>query len=487
MLKLQFSILLFFFFYSYPVIGASDDLDNYRFLLKGKAGLNNQSLILKSTEPFIKNEIIINFDNKTYKVNNNINEMGMAIYIALNRGQYHDVQRILPYYQKLPEHDYLLVKFAEAQLARIDRNYTKAISDYQQILTLKPDFLRVELELARTYYEDKQNKEALLLFKIILGKYAKQLPPNVSIVIGQFTTELNKKSRWSGSFSTGYGYNSNINQVPNNDRKTCYQNLQQHLCYGGSQADKGSKFIYDGDINRSFALYQHQSVQFKAYSFGSHYEGNAEYNENTTNIRLYYKYHDANKSLSIGPITELKMVGGKRRYYGIGTGIDAEYRFSPQLSLSMMIDSKKMIYRTPYQSNDGNKSNLYLTGIYALTPETVLFGGIDSSLVNKKYESDSYQQYGARVGVFKDFNQGVNFLGLMSYKNTRFNDAQYEFNHKVRNDDEQLYLMKISIPKYSFMTLIPSISYKYRINNSSIDTLYSYKQSEVEFKLEKRF
>lgn len=78
------------------MIGASDDLDNYRFLLKGKAGLNNQSLILKSTEPFIKNEIIINFDNKTYKVNNNINEMGMAIYIALNRGQYHDVQRILP-------------------------------------------------------------------------------------------------------------------------------------------------------------------------------------------------------------------------------------------------------------------------------------------------------------------------------------------------------------------------------------------------------
>lgn len=54
-------------------------------------------------------------------------------------------------------------------------------------------------------------------------------------------------------------------------------------------------------------------------------------------------------------------------------------------------------------------------------------------------------------------------------------------------DDEQLYLAKLSLPKYSIATMTPSISYRYRVNKSNIDALYSYQQSEIEIRLEKRF
>lgn len=479
--------ILWLLLYSSVAIGEISDIDNYRFLLKDKAEFSRKSPVIENNKPFIKDDIKINFDGKEYQVSNTLNEMGVAIYIALNRGQYDDVERLLSYYQQLSGYDVLLVEFAKAQMARANHDYAQAIFHYQTILALKPDFLRVELELARTYFEDQQNNEASSQFKRVLEKYQQQLPQSVLATISQFITELSKRNSWSGSFSVGYGYNSNINQVPGDKRQRCYRNAVQQFCYGAGLADKGTKFIYDGDIKRTFSLYQHHSLLFKAYTYGNKYDGAAEYNENTSHIRVYYQYQDAKKSFAIGPISEFKWVGERRHYYGVGVGMEAEYRFLPQFSLSTVIDHQKINYRSPYQSQDGNKSQAYITGIYALSSDAVIFGGVDSGYVNKVYDSDSYKQYGIRGGIFKDVSQYYHLLGIASYKQTRFNAPQYALGSQNRMDDEQLYLAKLSLPKYSIATMTPSISYRYRVNKSNIDALYSYQQSEIEIRLEKRF
>ncbi len=472
---------------SLPVLGLSDDTENYRFWLKDKTEFTREPTLLNTDEPFINNDFEINFDGKKYTINNNVNEMGTAIYIALNRQQYADVIRLLPHYEKLQQHDPLLVKFSQAEIAKAEQNYSAAIKYYQDILAINPDFLRIELELARVYFIDKQNKESLDKFNQALNKYQKKLPTNVLNTISQFTSALDKRTRWSGSFSLGYGYNTNLNQVPGDGRQSCHRNSQSLFCYGAKNKVQDYKFVYDGNIARTFPIIRHQSLQFKAYTYGYKYDTEATYNENTTNLRLFYQYSDVKKSFSFGPIIELKFVGDKNRYHGIGAGIDSEYLFTPQFSLNMNIDYQNINYRSPYESNDGNKTNIYLTGIYAISPDMILFGGFDTSLVNKKYSSDSYKQYGIRGGIFKDYNNDYNFLGMLSYKKTKFNDIEYSLSENIRNDDEQLYLAKLSSPKYSVMTFTPSLSYKYRINKSSTDALYSYKQNEVEFKLEKRF
>ncbi len=76
---------------------------------------------------------------------------------------------------------------------------------------------------------------------------------------------------------------------------------------------------------------------------------------------------------------------------------------------------------------------------------------------------------------------------MASYKKTHFEQPQYALSRQIRDDNEQLYFIKLSAPKYSLFTLTPSLSYKFRKNHSNIDALYSYSQNEVEFKLEKRF
>lgn len=305
--------------------------------------------------------------------------------------------------------------------------------------------------------------------------------------IAQFNNALKKRIAWQGSISMGYGYNSNINLIPGDHRRDCYRNEVKEVCYGVGSAIKGQKFIYDANIEKRVPLYGYHSVLFKAYTHGYKYTKASQYNENTINIKSYYQYEDGIKAFSFGPIVEFKFIADQQRYHGFGVGIDTEYRFTPKFSVIAAVDYKKLNYRSVYQSSNGNKSSFYLTSLYGVTPNLVVFGGINGVIRNKQYQSDSYKQYGISVGVFKSFSQGFNFLGMASYKKTHFEQPQYALNYQIRDDNEQLYFIKLSAPKYSLFTLTSSLSYKFRKNHSNIDALYSYSQNEVEFKLEKRF
>lgn len=480
-------IILLSIFYSGFVISHSDDTNDYQRLLVDKVNVNEKLSKDKEIKITLDNELIVNFDGENYKINNNVHDIGEAIYIALARGQYNDVNQLLSSYQKLTGHDDLLVKYANAKISHQNKNYQKAINYYQQILQKNSDFLRVELELARVYYESQQNKEAIVQFNRVLDKYAQQLPKHVLDNIAQFTKALKKRTAWRGSISLGYGYNSNINQVPGDHRRDCYRSEVKEVCYGVGEATKGQKFIYEANIEKQVPLYRHHNALFKAYTYGYKYEKASQYNENIINTKSYYQYQDGIKTFAFGPTIEFKFIGDQQRYYGFGASIDVAYHFTPKFSVSAIVDYKKLNYRSMYQSSNGNKSTFYLTNIYAFSPDIIFFGGVDGVMRNKRYQSDSYKQYGIRVGVFKSFSQGFNFLGMASYKKTHFEQPQYALSRQIRDDNEQLYFIKLSAPKYSLFTLTPSLSYKFRKNHSNIDALYSYSQNEVEFKLEKRF
>lgn len=480
-------VVFLFVFYSGFAISDNDDTNDYQRILVEKAKVNKELSKDKEMDVFIKDDLLVNIDGASYKVKNNVNDLGQAIYIALGQGQYDDVIRLLLYYRKLAAHDDLLVKYAKAKLAHSNKKYQKAINYYQQILQKNPDFLRVELELARVYYESQQNKEATAQFNQVLDRYAQKLPKHVLDSIAHFTNALRKRNAWHGSISIGYGYNSNINQVPGDYRKDCYRSEVKEVCYGAGEATKGQKFIYNANVEKRVPLYRYHNALFKAYTYGHKYDKAFQHNENLINIKSYYQYDDGIKSFAFGPIIEFKFIADQQRYHGFGVGVGTEYRFTPKFSVSAIADYKKLNYRNLYQNNDGNKSSFYLTSLYALDSNLILFGGIDGVIHNKQYQSDSYKQYGFRIGAFKNIAQGFNLFGMATYKKTQFNKPQYALSNGIRNDNEQLYFIKLSASGYKLLTLTPSLSYKYRVNNSNIDALYSYSQNEVEFKLEKRF
>lgn len=454
---------------------SSDDDRGQRLWLKDQQTYREKSEAAPGNDqPLLGDPMSLSLEGKTYRVGNNAQNLGLAIYLAVNHRQFRDAERLIPRYAQLPDHDPLLVLFARAEMARDAGSYSRAIALYRQILARSPDFLRVRLELARTLYQDNQNRESRALFERILSENGVALPAGTVSTIRQFTGAIEDRTAWTGSLSLGYGYNSNVNQTP--DRDTPW------ISGGGAwtrdaPADSGD-VNWDASLSKLIPLTGHHSLLIKGTSWGDRYPDHGEFSENTTNLALQYQFSNAASWLAIGPLGEIKSSGEKHLYTGTGVKLDASHILAPRLMVTLTADWQKLAYKKEYDSADGHRENLYLTGIFALTPKTSLFGGVDGTRVTTQVRSDDYYQTGVRAGFFSALTPDINLMALATRRFTRFGEYNVIIGNE-RRDREQMYMARLSAPGWKLLSFSPFISYRYRVNHSSADGLYSYRQHEV--------
>ncbi|HHF1979232.1 TPA: surface lipoprotein assembly modifier, partial [Haemophilus influenzae] len=137
--------------------------------------------------------------------------------------------------------------------------------------------------------------------------------------------------------------------------------------------------------------------------------------------------------------------------------------------------------------HNGKNLSLYPTVVYNLPNNWTLFGGIDYL---RKYSTESkidqYNRKGIRFGINKYFQIGIELTAQAIFRNTNY-AAYNALLGKTRRDREQKYLFTISLPKFSFYDITPSINLTHTIHQSNAKMLYRYKQSEIVIKLEKTF
>lgn len=467
-----------------PAFAASTDDDRgLRLWMKDQQAYREKSETAPDKDqPLLQDSLSLSLEGQTYSLNNNAQDLGLAIYLAISHRQFQDALRLLKPYEQLPDHDPLLVLFTRAESARARGQYAKAINFYRQILQRSPTFLRVRLELARTYFEDNQNREALAMFNGILADQGTELPPGVIITIKQFTGAIENRTAWTGSLSFGYVWNSNINQTPDRD--------SPWLSGGGlwrREDPKSSGGVsWDASLSKIVPLSGHHALQVKGTTYGDRYPHQAAFSENTSTLALLYQYSNATTRAAIGPMIEMKFSDEQRLYTGRGIKLDGDYRFTPRLMFSLNADYQKLTYKKAYETSDGERGNLYLTGIYGLTPDTSLFLGADATRVTTQVRSDDYYQTGLRAGVFTAITPDITLLTMATRRNSRF-AAFNTFVGDERRDREQLYMARVSLPGYKLLTLTPFASYRFRKNHSSADGLYSYRQHEVVMGFETNF
>ncbi|HEN3611523.1 TPA: surface lipoprotein assembly modifier [Yersinia enterocolitica] len=483
--SLTFAFLIFFLFAAaQPALSASTDDDRgQRLWLKDQQTYREKSGVAPDDDQSLLAEpLSLSLEGKTYQLGNNAQDLGLAIYLAVNHRQFRDAERLMPLYSHLPDHDPLLVLFARAEIARGGGNYTQAIAFYRQILTRSPDFLRVRLELARALYQDNQNREARALFERILSENGAELPAGTIATIRQFTGAMDSRTGWTGSLALGYGYNSNVSQLP--DRDTPW--LSGGRPWKRDAPSDSGDINWDASLSRLVPLYGHHSLLIKGTFWGDRYPNHGEFSENTSRLALQYQFRNARSSLAVGPLGELKVSAEKPLYTGTGVKLDAEHSFTPRLMFSLSANGQKLSYKKPYDSANGHRENLYLTGIYGLTPQTSLFAGVDGTRVTTRVRSDDYYQTGLRAGVFSALTPDVNLLVMTTLRYSRFGEYNV-FIGNERRDRQQMYMARLSAPGWTLLSFSPFVSYRYRINHSSADGLYSFRQHEVITGFETRF
>ncbi|AYA41620.1 DUF560 domain-containing protein [Xenorhabdus nematophila] len=433
------------------------------------------------------NSSFIVINGQTFQVGNNINDLGQALFLAINHQQWPDVRRFLAAYQKLPEHDAMLVNFAQGGLARLEGDLDLATYHYQQILHQQPDFPRIELELARIYFEDHQNREAKQLFTGLNEK--QQLPAAVLKNINSYLEAIELRTGWRGSFSAGYAYNDNVN-MSSNHGPICLS-YSMGICTKKQQVPKAIKawgMSYDATLSRRYQLSDHHGIFGRGLMYGENYRNYHDGNENTFLLVGGYNFKNRNHDFSFGPLFEYKQRTDDTTYRAIGAKTEWRWAFTNKTALNIELEHKQLRHQEQrYRRKDGELSSTYLTLSHAINKNVVLFGGGDWLYRNNDhYREDSYQQWGIRAGIAGELYSGITGSLFATLKERRFG-AYTPMLNATRQDTEQIYTAVIKVPAAEILGMTPSLTFRHRRNHSNVDWLYSYNKNEVLIRLEKYF
>lgn len=429
----------------------------------------------------------ITINNQEFIVNENLESIITALFLAINHKQNDEIKKLLKIYQQYPQAENGMILFSEANIAFNEGNTQKAIQLYKELVETEPDFTRGKLDLAKLYFLDWQNLNSQRLFQEI------NLPtqPNVMNRVNQFLTQLDRRQSWQGSFSLGGVYNSNLNQSGNETVKEIVVNP-----YFGAleftrtrpKIQKGYGLSYETSLSKYHNIKGHHGIIFKGFAYGEFYPKYLEFTEHNISLGLGYRFKDQSNQFDLYPTFE--KTHAYHHWYSERKGVSLTYSkvINPNLYLSLQAEHKWEKYQNSELSHHNGKI-LFLstTTVYNLSNDWTLFGGIDYL---RKYSTESkvdqYNRKGIRLGINKAFEIGVELTAQAIFRKTNY-AAYNALLGKTRKDNEQKYLFTLSIPKFSFYDIIPSINITHTKHQSNAEMLYRYKQNEIAIKFEKIF
>ncbi|MBP6115506.1 MAG: DUF560 domain-containing protein [Neisseriaceae bacterium] len=426
-------------------------------------------------------------NGQLFSIDANVNDMGKAIYLGINHQLWADVQRLLPKYQALVGHDLALVGFAQAALARAEGDYPAAIAGYRQLLQRQPDFLRVQLELGRTLYENHQNTEAQAWFQQI------ELPadaPGLQENVAGYVDALAVREAWHGSVAIGPVHNSNLNQstasvsyFPVYEGDELLGHIERRM--PSPVADQG--LAYEASLSKQKNLSGQHGLMLRGLLYGNEYATESSYSDSTASVYGGYQYRTARTTLAVAPLFEFNWQNHQALYKALGAKIEWQYALSPKALVNVDAERKRLAYHNgDYAHNNGWQSALFVTGTYALPKNWLVFGGLDWLRKNAAEGVNAYHQQGARLGVAKSFNAGVETVFFAAWRHKQY-DAYSQVLAAKRSDHEQTYTAIVKMPKWRIAGMTPSFLLRHNRVSSNVGWLYAYRKNEVSLKLEKYF
>lgn len=429
-------------------------------------------------------------DGKTYSVGNNVNEIGQALYVAVARKQWRDVRRFLAAYEALDGHDPMLALYARGAVARNDGDLGDAERRYRELLAIKPDFLPGQLELARTLFDNRKDREAQRAFERARTELSGGGAEAESVIrtVDAFLAALKRRRGWQGSIAIGPTYSTNLNQ--SSASYTCLLAAQDGTCLFDRQVPdpiKAAGINFEATLSRDVPLAGHSGIRARALLYGDVFPEHHDYSQGTLIGRLGYQYQTARNALSLSPSFEIGSLGSSVLYQAWGANAEWTHTVSRRALFRIEGNYRNFRYRlNGFHPQDGPLTDISLTGWYVLSPAWTLFGGPDFAAKDTPDPVDAYRQWGARLGVSKAFGASASLLILGSYRHRRYR-AYSELFEAQREDDQFNATAVARFPVFKFGGPVPEIIVQHNRINSNIDWLYTYKRTTASVRLSHAF
>ena len=485
---LPLSLLLF----TAPTVFAADQDTNLRLNQSIEYRANKQEReLLKDELPSDGAAPSLTIDGQVYSVGNNLDELGRAVYLSVERQQWPQARDYLKRYTALPGHDPMLTAYANGGLARADGDLETAERYYQDLLAIQPDFLPGRLELARVQFENRKDRDSKAVFEQI----SSSLSPSDAQAMGlgktvdSFIQALDRREDWQGSFAIGPTWSDNLNQSSEGSVTYRYETAEETYVVKQSlpKAVSAHGQDYEATLNKRISISGHHGLFVRSLLYGQAYEKESKYNEATVINNAGYSYHDARNQYAFGPSYEFNTIGDNAMYSAWGLRGEWIHTLSATRMFKLEGEYKDMTYKHSINSNlDGGISSVYATLWQVLPQQWTLFGGVDITERDARDRVAAYLQKGVRLGIAKDFDIGVSAVLFASYRKRQY-DAYSAIVDGTREENEQGYTFILRAPRLAVYDVVPSLTVKYNKVQSNIDWIYSYDKNSISLKLEKQF
>ncbi|WP_417581016.1 surface lipoprotein assembly modifier [Nitrincola sp.] len=435
------------------------------------------------------------YEGHTYQVQNQLQALEPAIYIAINSNQWTLLPDFIARYQSLSGHRPALVAMAHSLLARFQGNYPQALQQMEKARELEPQDPRIRLELARLEFENYQDQQALVGFIQALDA---GLPAHAQMLVQQYQQALEKRADWHGSLALGAGYNSNINQ--GNGHYSCLSQLAGICLFERKmpEAIDSSVLKYELSMQRRFNLSNNHNLRLNLLSYGNYYAQTNpsdtaliyDFSQNLSVLQMGYQYLDASNSLSLAPYVEHNYRNRHSTYLAHGLELEWRHTLNRRWQFNTRLDAKRYEYTHKEQQigRDHNQFQWGVTASYASHPNTRLYGGLTLTLQEYNIEAASNQDWSLRSGVYHAFpgpaGAFVNAMGI--YRASR-HDAHDAFLGERRSDQQQVYIVSVGLNGWTLAGLIPELRIRHSINRSNLDWAFGFEQSEISLMLRRHF
>ncbi len=432
----------------------------------------------------------ITIDGQTWQVEHSSPAVGQALYLSLQSQQWPEAQRFLNDYLTFADRDPLLVHYAQGLLARKRGDFSQSVAEFTALLNRQPGFLPARLELARTLFEDGQEREAENTFTETLESIDASDPKTVGVrkSIGLFRDALEQRQAWTGAFAFGPEWTDNVNRT--SASQTCLLSISGQCYYERTlpKAISTTGISFDASVQRRIPIWQHHGLYIRSQLFGTQYRTHGDYNETTFSTQAGYSYRKGRHQIAVAPTFEYYDLGNDAFYGAWGAHAEWSYLAGSASLLKIESDYKAMRFRQQLyaQNFDGGQTSTYTTFYREVGAGVTLFGGIDFVDSTAEDKVNAYQQKGVRLGASVELPAGFQATVFSAYRQRDYGMYSPLLEMR-RRDKEQNYTLVLKAVDWKVAGFVPLLTVRHNKVKSNVDWLYSYDRNDVSLKLEYAF
>ena len=429
-------------------------------------------------------------DGQTYSVGDNVNDVGRALYISVQRQDWPGAARFLDAYLRFEDRDPMLVAYAEGGLARAAGDFDEAEARYRALLELQGDFLPGQLELARVLFEHRQDKEAQRAFEALRVRLKAQGEEAAGVLrtVEAFLGALRARRGSQGALALGPGYNNNLNQ--SSASRACLLAAPNGVCLlertiPAPISAFGLNFESSAGLRRP--LRGHHGLSLRAVAYGDVYPEQHRFSQVTLNMQAGYDHQTARNTLSLAPTFDAVLSGSDLFHTAIGVRAAWTHLFSDSAGATVEARWRDFTHRpAAFRFDDGLSAEVFLTGWHTWSNGWTLIGGADYSDKRAPDKPAAWHQAGLRLGVSKAFGERLDVFLLASVRYRNYGGFNALLGAR-RRDVTQNYTLILGRPAWRVAGLTPELRVDYTRAVSTVDWLYSYDRLAVSVRVKYEF